>query len=146
MAGTANLYDVWRLRQLNGNAVSLTTGGVKVMITTSGYVPDQNLHDFKDDVTNEVSGTGYTAGGEVLVNPVLTLSTLGQLVFDADDITLASSAAGFSNGFNLVFYFNTGSASTSGLIGSHTATETFGNTAGSLLITFATGGIIVSPR
>lgn len=37
-----------------------------VMLTTSTYVPDQDVHDFRDDVTNEVVGAGYTAGGVAL--------------------------------------------------------------------------------
>lgn len=44
----------------------------KVMLTTSTYVPDQDLHDFKDDVTNEVSATGYTAGGDPLGTKTVT--------------------------------------------------------------------------
>lgn len=38
----------------------------KVMLTTSGYAEDVDAHDYRDDVTNEVVGTGYTAGGNVV--------------------------------------------------------------------------------
>ncbi len=59
----------------------------KVMLTTSAHVPDQDLHDFKDDLTNEVSGTGYTAGGVTLANPTLTYtSATKKWKFDADDV------------------------------------------------------------
>ncbi len=59
----------------------------KVMLTTSAHVPDQDLHDFKDDLTNEVSGSGYTAGGATLENPTLTYtSATNKWKFDADDV------------------------------------------------------------
>ena len=35
----------------------------KAMLVTSSYTPNKDTHDFRDDVTNEASGTGYTAGG-----------------------------------------------------------------------------------
>jgi hypothetical protein len=35
----------------------------KAMLVTSSYVPNKDTHDRLDDVTNEVTGTGYTAGG-----------------------------------------------------------------------------------
>ena len=59
----------------------------KVMLTTSAHVPDQDLHDFKDDLTDEVSGSGYTAGGATLENPTLTYtSATNKWKFDADDV------------------------------------------------------------
>ena len=39
------------------------TNTFKAMLVTSSYTPNKDTHDFRDDVTNEVSGTGYTAGG-----------------------------------------------------------------------------------
>jgi hypothetical protein len=46
----------------------------KTMLTTVTYVPNQDTHDFKDDVTNEITGTGYTAGG-VAISPLTSLYT-----------------------------------------------------------------------
>lgn len=45
-----------------------TTNTWKVMLTTNTYTPDQDTHVGKSDVTNEISGTGYTAGGYTLDN------------------------------------------------------------------------------
>jgi hypothetical protein len=33
------------------------------MLVTSTYSPNKDTHDKRDDITNEVTGTGYTAGG-----------------------------------------------------------------------------------
>ncbi|KKL59173.1 hypothetical protein LCGC14_2218000 [marine sediment metagenome] len=52
--------------------IDYDTDVVKVMLTTSTYVPNQDTHDYKDDVTNEVTGTGYTAGGETLASKTVT--------------------------------------------------------------------------
>jgi hypothetical protein len=67
-----------------------TADRFKVMLVTSSYTPDFGTHDFKADVTNEVSGTGYSAGGESLTSVTLTQSG-GTITFDAADVTWASS-------------------------------------------------------
>jgi hypothetical protein len=51
------LDDVFR------GAIDLDTDTFKFMLVTSSYAPDQAVHDRRNDVTNEVTGTGYTAGG-----------------------------------------------------------------------------------
>lgn len=33
------------------------------MLVTATYAPDKDLHTKRSDVTNEIAGTGYTAGG-----------------------------------------------------------------------------------
>ena len=43
--------------------IDFDTDTFKAMLVTSSYTPNKDTHDFRDDVTNEVSGTGYTAGG-----------------------------------------------------------------------------------
>lgn len=44
----------------------------KVMLLASGYTPNQDTHDFRDDLTNEITGTGYTAGGATLAGVSVT--------------------------------------------------------------------------
>lgn len=45
------------------NNIDFDTNTFKAMLVTSAYVPNKDTHDKRDDVTNEVVGTGYTAGG-----------------------------------------------------------------------------------
>ena len=45
------------------NNIDFDTNTFKAMLVTSTYTPNKDTHDKRDDVTNEVSGTGYTAGG-----------------------------------------------------------------------------------
>lgn len=77
---------------MNGN-IDLDTDTVKVMLVTSAYTPDQDAHDKRDDITNEVAATGgYSAGGAALANQAVTVdNTDNEGVFDADDLTWAAS-------------------------------------------------------
>jgi hypothetical protein len=64
----------------------------KCMLTTSGYSPDQDVHDYKDDVSSEVSGTGYTAGGATLANKTITYTAgTNTIKLDADDVSWPGS-------------------------------------------------------
>ena len=65
MAGTWKWYGEGLLNVAKG-AIDLDTDTFKIMLTTSAYTPNQDTHNFRDDVTNEVMGTGYTAGGATL--------------------------------------------------------------------------------
>ena len=44
-------------------AIDFDTDTFKILLVTSSYTPNKDTHDKRDDVTNEVSGTGYSAGG-----------------------------------------------------------------------------------
>jgi hypothetical protein len=45
------------------NNIDFDTNTFKAILVTSAYTPNKDTHDRLDDVTNEVTGTGYTAGG-----------------------------------------------------------------------------------
>ena len=66
---------------------------IRVALTTSTFVPNQDTDDYFDDVTNEVVGAGYTATGELLGSKTVTY-TAGTNVFklDAADTEWAASS------------------------------------------------------
>jgi hypothetical protein len=66
---------------------------IKVALLTNSYTPDQDAHNYFDDVVaNEVTGTGYTSGGATLTNKTNTYnSATNVIVLDADDVTWSSS-------------------------------------------------------
>jgi hypothetical protein len=66
---------------------------IKVALLNNTYTPDQDAHNYYDDVVAyEVTGTGYTAGGLTLANKTNTYnSATNVIVLDADDVTWASS-------------------------------------------------------
>ena len=98
------------------NATALPTNGmesetaVKVLMVLDTLTPNYDTHDFRNDVTsNEVSGTGYTAGGVVITTTDLTLSA-GVLTYDSADPSWASST--IANAMGAVGYFGRGGADT----------------------------------
>lgn len=79
MAGTFKWYGNGLLNVAKGN-IDLDTDTFKIMLTTSTYTPDQDADDFRNDVTNEVSGTGYTAGGATLSGVSVTYDSASNQV------------------------------------------------------------------
>ena len=113
MAVTASGYYGLTLEKMF-NATSLPTNGlesetaVKVLMVTDSESPDFNAHNFRDDITAEVTGTGYSAGGVVITSTELTISG-GVLTYDAADPSWSSST--ISNAMAAVGYFGRGGAS-----------------------------------
>lgn len=96
------------------NNIDLEADTLKVALVAAAYTPDVDAHNFFDDITNEVVGTGYTAGGATLANKTATQDDTNNLLkFDADDVTWASSTI---TARGAVLYKSTGTASTSPLI------------------------------
>lgn len=106
------VYNSYKEDLLNGN-IDLTNDTIKLALVTSSYTPDQDAHDFFNDVTNEVSGTGYTAGGKTLSVTVSQDDTDNEGVFDAADVSWTSSTI---TARGAVIYKDTGNAATSNLI------------------------------
>lgn len=48
-------------RDIVDGTISLVSDTIKAILVTSSYTPNAD-HDFADDLTNELSGTGYTGG------------------------------------------------------------------------------------
>jgi hypothetical protein len=87
----SGLYGITFLNALkNTLALDLDSDTIKIMLVTSSYTPDFGAHDFKADVSNEVSGTNYTAGGNTLSSLALT-QTGGTIKFDAADTSWSSA-------------------------------------------------------
>jgi hypothetical protein len=72
--------------------LDLSADTIKVMLCTSSYTPDQDAHQFKSDLSAEITGTGYTAGGATLGSPTLTYTgSTNTLAFDGADVSWAAS-------------------------------------------------------
>lgn len=150
-AVTLNLYDIFRRKQASGTgAVDLSALTVKAMVVTGTYTPNQNTHDFRDDLgATEVSGTGYTAGGNTMANPVVSLDGAGLVDVDFDDpATWTQNGAGFSNGRRAIIYIARGGASSADeLIG---YTDDFGadkgNVDGDFSVAVNASGLFTSAR
>jgi hypothetical protein len=85
----------------------------KGLLVTDSYTPNFDTHDFRNDITNEVTGTGYTAGGATITGTEITLSS-GVLTWDFADPSWTSST--IANAMAHVSYFNVGADTTDQLL------------------------------
>jgi hypothetical protein len=114
-----NLYNTFKEGQHDSTQIDLeytVSTDIKIMLVTSAYTP-ADAHDYYNDVSaNEVSGTGYTAGGNVCATPAVTRATSTTTFDVADPATWTQDAAGFSNARRAIIYQDTGTDTTSKLI------------------------------
>jgi hypothetical protein len=110
------------------NNIDFDTNTFKAMLVTSSYTPNKDTHDKRDDVTNEATGTGYTAGGVTTActvtkdtaNDKVTLSfaavSWAASTITARALVIYKSRGGASSADELVCYVDFGSdvSSTSG--------------------------------
>jgi len=138
MAVTAKLYSNFpHLLLEDGLAGSILSQTIKVALCTSSYAPNQDSHDYFDDITNEVTGTGYTAGGATLGSKTCTVS--GKVTtFDAADTSWTSSTI---TARYAVIYFASGTAGTSLLIGYIDFGADQSSSSGTFQITWNASGI-----
>ena len=92
MAVTAKAYGNLPLNALKKLITDLNAVGttVKCMLCTATYVPNQDTHTSKADVTNEVTGTAYVAGG-VAIGTKSVAYAARVTTFDAADAEWANS-------------------------------------------------------
>jgi hypothetical protein len=91
MAVTAFWYGNALLKALS-KEINFSSDTIKVALTTSAYTPNQDTHAYFSDITNEVTGTGYTAGGQALASKTATYTGATNIItLDAADVTWASS-------------------------------------------------------
>lgn len=97
---------------VRGN-IDFDTDSFKIMLVTSTYTADKDTHTKRSDVTNEVSGTGYTSGGAASAVTVTKDTTNDRIDIEFADVSFSSAtitAAG------AVIYKTTGTASTDNLV------------------------------
>jgi hypothetical protein len=89
----------------------MDTDTFKLLLTTSTYTPNQDTHDFRDDVTNEVAaGSGYSTGGVTLSGVAVTYdSATNETRIDFNDPSFAF--VGSKTWRNGVVYKSRGGAS-----------------------------------
>jgi len=136
----SKLYGNFLLKALN-KEVDFDSDTIKVALLTSSYTPNQDTHDYFNDVsTYEVTGTGYTAGGITLASKTATYdSGTNVIVLDAADVTWSSSTI---TARYAVVYDSTGTSSTSALIGYVDFGSDQSSTNGNFTITWDSTGIV----
>lgn len=90
---------------------------IKGALTTNSYTPNQDTHDYFNDVTNEVTDTGYTAGGATFSNKTHTNSANVSTFDDTGTLQWTSDGAGSITARRLPVYDSTpGTSSTNPLL------------------------------
>ena len=141
-AVTGFMYGLPVRNQYDGSAVTdWDTDTIKVALLT-GHTPAQDTHDFFNDVSaNEITGTGYTAGGATLGTKTITYDTASdQIRMDAADTTWTTSTLSATHA---VVYKDTGTSTTSPVLGLVDFGGTVSTTAGTFQITWDATGILV---
>jgi hypothetical protein len=130
------------IAKMANKEIDLDSDTIKVALTTSSYTPSQGTHDYFSDVTNEVSGTGYTAGGATLSSKTVSVSGT-TFTFDAADTVWSAST--IANARYAVIYDATpGSAATNPLIAYVDFVTDRSTTAGTFTITWDAAGIFAA--
>lgn len=81
------IYNAFKKNIMNGG-IDLDTNTMKVALVTSAYTPNQDTHEDMADVTNEITGTGYSAGGATIGSSTVTAdNTDNEGVWDGADVT-----------------------------------------------------------
>ena len=92
---TSGVYGKTLEKQLLDTfGVTLASTTFSAMMVTDGSTPAYSTHDFRNDLTNEVTGGGYTSGGQALAaTPTVTLDqpAAGQIQWDAANPAWAAS-------------------------------------------------------
>lgn len=135
----SNYYKTILATPDSADAIDLENDTIKGMLVTSTYTFDQDSHKYVDQVTNEVSGAGYTAGGFTLQNVTVTQDNTGNRgVVDADDHVYTSATI---TARAVVLYKDTGTASTSPIIGYFDFNSNVASTNGDFTISWNATGI-----
>lgn len=137
----SKLYGSFIAKALN-KEIDLDTDTIKVALLTSAYTPNQDVHDYFDDVVaNEVTGTGYTPGGATLTGKTVSYNaSTNETTFDADDVVLASST--ITARYAVVYDASPGTNATRPLIGYVDFTSDQSSTNGNFTITWDATGIV----
>lgn len=114
MAASTKVYGL-ALKSLAEGKINFIGGTVKAMLCTSAYVPNQDTHQFKSDVTGELpTANGYTLRGVTLGSKTDNYDAATNILsLDAADPSWPASTI---TARYLVFYVDTGTDATSPLI------------------------------
>lgn len=139
MAVTAFWYGNALLKALN-KEINWSSDTIKVALVANTYTPNQDTHTYFSDITGEITGTGYSAGGATLASKTITYTAATNVIaLDAADVTWASSTI---TARYAVIYDSTGTASASALLGYVDFGADQSSSSGNFTITWDANGIL----
>lgn len=134
MSGTWKWYGNGLLKAQQG-LIDFDTDTFKLMLTTSTYTPNQDTHDFRDDVTNEVGASGtYSAGGATLAGVSVSYDSATnevRIAWTSPSFTSATITARTA----VIYKSRGGAASADELVAYCTEASDISSTAGTFTVT-----------
>lgn len=131
-------------RHLARGDINFNTGTFKVLLvssvpTTTDTTGNQDVWDARSAVTNEITGTGYTAGGiaQAYTLNALTIAGANKQTITWTNITNGWTASTFS-AVGAIIYWNSGTNTTDYLLHFVDFGGTVSCTAGNFSITYST--------
>ena len=137
----SKLYGQFLSKALN-KEVDWDSDTIKVALVSSSYTPNQDTHTYWSDVVSyEVTGTGYTTGGQTLGSKTVTYDSANNvIILDAADTTWSSSTI---TARYAVVYDDSGATNASkALIGYVDFSSDQSSTNGNFTITWDSTGIV----
>ncbi len=124
------------LRDLCVGNIDFDTDTFKMMLVTSSYTASK-AHDKRDDITNEVTGTGYTAGGNACTPTVAAVDNTNNDVEITFTVTNWTTATITARG-GVIYKSRGGAASADELVGYVDFGTDITSTAGTFSVTVDT--------
>lgn len=144
MASMAMVWFPLSLTAAFNKEIDLLDDSIKLMFLSSSATPNQDTWDYKNDVTNEVTGTNLPAGGTAIANDTITY-TGGTNVwkYDGDDLSIASVTASDLK-YGILYDATPATDATRPLLALGTIDNAVSPAAGTLTITFDSAGILTA--
>ena len=137
---TGKLFGLFFM-SLGNKLMDLDSDDMRVSLHTSTYTPNQDTHDFFDDATNEVVGTGYTAGGVALTGETMAYNAGSNTwTLDANDAQWPSST--ITARYAVVYDRTPATDATRPLVGYQDFVTDAASAAGLFEIVWNAGGIV----
>jgi hypothetical protein len=115
MAVTGHFYDNF-FTSLGAKQINLASDTFKAILLGTGYTPNQGTHRYQSDLgANEITGTGYTAGGQT-ISPVTPAVNTGTHVFNLTGSNPSWPSSSLSARYMAIVDTTPGSAATNPLV------------------------------
>jgi len=100
-----DFYNHTRKLFANGE---VTLANLKVMLYGAGYIFDPAETNMSDVAAEEVSGNGWTQGGESIGSAAITVTDTNEAMLDGADITVTATGGAIGPATGLVVFDATG--------------------------------------
>ena len=124
------------LHDITTGAIDFDTDTFKCMLVTSSYVPSKS-HAKRSDITNEVTGTGYTTGGNTATATVSAINNTSNLQDIAWSITSWTSSTITARGA-VIYKYRGGASTADELVGYLDFTTDQSSSGGTFTVTVGT--------